>query len=120
MPHFLPSRIRPRFPQRGLIAGFYLQFLHQRAWQIIPYSLYSNHLHQAATRRLDHANTEYIYIGNAPQRRRFCFTFIIKCLHKKTRMIPKMLGKTIVLEINPKLPRTFGDLQVHLLMILSI
>ncbi|HKM02414.1 MAG TPA: acetyl-CoA hydrolase/transferase C-terminal domain-containing protein, partial [Bacilli bacterium] len=62
-------------------------------------------------RRLDHMNTD-IYIGNAtPPNEEGFVSLSLSNVYEK-RMIEN--AKIVILEINPKLPRTFGDLQVHI------
>lgn len=70
-----------------------------------------NHLHFAGHKRLDHITPD-IYIGNAtpPDAHGFVSLSLSNVYEKK--MIEQ--AKTVILEINPHLPRTFGDMEVHL------
>jgi len=69
-----------------------------------------NHLHFAGVKRLDHIKPD-VYIGNAtpPDQHGFVSLSLGNVYEKK--MIEQ--AKTVILEINPKLPRTFGDMEVH-------
>jgi len=70
-----------------------------------------NNLSQAGTRRLD-AVKPNIYVGAAtlPDKHGFVSLSLSNVYEK--RML--MAADTVILEINPKFPRTFGDLEVHL------
>jgi len=73
-------------------------------------SFIPNHLHFAGVRRLEHMEPD-IYVGNCtpPDKHGFVSLSLSNVYEKK--MIEK--AKTVILEINPKLPRTLGDLEVH-------
>lgn len=70
-----------------------------------------NHLHLAAVDRLSHVKPD-IYIGNAtmPDKNGFMSLSLSNVYEKRT------IGeaKIVILEINPNLPRTHGDLEVHI------
>ena len=70
-----------------------------------------NHLSQAGTRRLD-AVKPNIFVGAAtlPDKHGFMSLSLSNVYEK--RML--MAADTVILEINPNFPRTFGDLEVHL------
>ena len=69
-----------------------------------------NHLHFAGVKRL-YEKTPDIYVGNAtpPDKHGFVSLSLGNVYEKK--MIEQ--AKTVILEINPNLPRTFGDMEVH-------
>lgn len=73
-------------------------------------SFIPNHLHFAGVRRLLH-KTPDIYVGNCtpPDKHGYVSLSLSNVYEKK--MIEE--AKTVILEINPKLPRTLGDLEVH-------
>ena len=69
-----------------------------------------NHLHFAGVKRLDHITPD-VYIGNATPPDAHGFVSLSLGNVYEKRMIQQ--AKTVILEINPKLPRTFGDMEVH-------
>lgn len=69
-----------------------------------------NHLHFAGIKRLHHIKPD-VYIGNAtPPDQHGYVSLSLGNVYEK-RMIEQ--AKIVILEINPKLPRTFGDMEVH-------
>ncbi len=73
-------------------------------------SFVPNHLHLAGTKRLDYIKPD-IYVGNAtvPDQHGYVSLSLSNVYEK--RMIDA--AKTVILEINPNLPRTFGDVELH-------
>lgn len=69
-----------------------------------------NHLHLAGVKRLSH-QTPDIYIGNATPPDKHGFVSLSLGNVYEKRMIEA--AKTVILEINPNLPRTLGDVEVH-------
>ena len=69
-----------------------------------------NHLHLAATDRLAHVKPD-IYIGNAtmPDKNGFMSLSLSNVYEKRTIKEAKI----VILEINPNLPRTHGDVEIH-------
>lgn len=73
-------------------------------------SFIPNHLHLAAVNRLDF-DQPTVYIGNAtPPDKHGYVSLSLSNVYEK-RMIEN--ADLVILEINPKLPRTFGDMEVH-------
>jgi acyl-CoA hydrolase len=73
-------------------------------------SFIPNHLHLAAVKQLKHKNHKF-YIGNAtPPDKHGYVSLSLSNVYEK-RMIEN--ADIVILEINPNLPRTFGDLEVH-------
>ncbi|WP_105616261.1 acetyl-CoA hydrolase/transferase family protein [Vallitalea okinawensis] len=73
-------------------------------------SFIPNHLHLAGIKRLAHKQPN-IYIGNAtPPDQHGYVSLSLSNVYEK-RMIEA--AKLVILEINPKLPRTFGDMELH-------
>lgn len=73
-------------------------------------SFIPNHLHLAGVKRLHHVKPN-IYIGNAtPPDKHGYVSLSLSNVYEK-RMIEA--ADLVILEINPKLPRTFGDLEIH-------
>lgn len=74
-------------------------------------SFIPNHLHLAAVKRLK-LETPDVYIGNAtPPDKHGYVSLSLSNVYEK-RMIER--AKLVILEINPKLPRTFGDVELHI------
>lgn len=69
-----------------------------------------NHLHLAATKRIDYVKPN-IYIGNATPPDKHGFVSLSLSNVYEKRMI--QAADLVILEINPKLPRTFGDVEIH-------
>ena len=73
-------------------------------------SFIPNHLNFAGVRRLEH-KTPDLFVGNCtPPDKHGYVSLSLSNVYEKG-MIEK--AKTVILEINPKLPRTLGDLEVH-------
>ena len=82
----------------------------RRAFKHGNISFIPNHLHFAGVRRLDYVTPD-IYVGNCtvPDKHGFVSLSLSNVYEKK--MVEQ--AKIVILEINPKLPRTLGDLEVH-------
>lgn len=74
--------------------------------QFIP-----NHLHFAGVKRAYH-KTPDVFVGNATPPDKHGFVSLSLSNVYEKFMIEK--AKTVILEINPKLPRTLGDLELHI------
>jgi acyl-CoA hydrolase len=73
-------------------------------------SFIPNHLHFAGVRRLDHVKPN-IYVGNCtPPDKHGYVSLSLSNVYEKTVLEE---ADIVILEINPKFPRTFGDLEVH-------
>lgn len=69
-----------------------------------------NHLHLAAIKRIHHVKPN-VYVGNAtPPDKHGYVSLSLSNVYEK-RMIEA--ADLVILEVNPKLPRTFGDVEVH-------
>ena len=73
-------------------------------------SFIPNHLHLAATKRLNHVKPN-IYVGNATSPDKHGFVSLSLSNVYEKRMIEA--ADLVILEINPNLPRTLGDVEVH-------
>lgn len=69
-----------------------------------------NHLHLAVQGRLSHRKPNF-YVGLASMPDEHGFMSILSNAYEKEMMA---LADYVILEINPKCPRTFGDNQIHL------
>lgn len=73
-------------------------------------SFIPNHLHLAAVKRLAFEKPN-VYLGNAtPPDKHGFMSLSLSNVYEK-RMIEQ--AELVILEINPKLPRTFGDVEIH-------
>ncbi len=73
-------------------------------------SFIPNHLHLAAVKRLDHVRTN-VYVGNCTPPDKHGYVSLSLSNTYEKRMMADC--DYIILEVNPKLPRTFGDVQMH-------
>ena len=74
-------------------------------------SFIPNHLHFAGKKRLDYKQPDlFISAASMPDKHGFISLSLSNVYEKE--MIQK--AKIVALEINPKFPRTFGDLEVHM------
>ena len=69
-----------------------------------------NHLHLAATKRLFY-RTPDIYVGIATMPDKHGYVSLSLSNTYEMKMIKA--AKTVILEVNPNAPRTFGDVQLH-------
>ncbi len=69
-----------------------------------------NHLHLAATKRLHYVKPD-IYVGAASMPDKHGFVSLSLSNTYERRMIDA--AKLVILEVNPNMPYTFGDVQVH-------
>ena len=69
-----------------------------------------NHLHLAGSKRIQHISPD-IYVGNAtPPDKHGYVSLSLGNVYEKAMI---KAAKTVILEVNPNLPRTFGDVEVH-------
>lgn len=73
-------------------------------------SFIPNHLHLAATKRLFYREPD-IYVGIASMPDKHGYVSLSLSNTYEMKMIKK--AKTVILEVNPNAPRTFGDVQLH-------
>ena len=73
-------------------------------------SFIPNHLHLAATKRLFY-RTPDIYVGIASMPDKHGYVSLSMSNTYEMKMIKA--AKTVILEVNPNAPRTFGDVQLH-------
>lgn len=73
-------------------------------------SFIPNHLHLAATKRIFY-RTPDIYVGIASMPDKHGYVSLSLSNTYEMKMIKS--AKTVILEVNPNAPRTFGDVQLH-------
>lgn len=74
-------------------------------------SFIPNHLHLAGMKRLAHVKPN-IYVGSASMPDKHGFMSLSVSNTYERRMIDE--AETVILEINPNYPRTFGDVEIHM------
>ena len=74
-------------------------------------SFIPNHLHLAATKRIFYREPD-IYVGIASMPDKHGYVSLSLSNTYEMKMIKA--AKTVILEINPNAPRTFGDVQLHI------
>ncbi len=73
-------------------------------------SFIPNHLHFAGVKRTQHITPD-VYVGNATPPDKHGYVSLSTSNVYEKHMIEN--AKTVILEINPNLPRTHGDMEVH-------
>lgn len=102
--------INPEYKDTFLMDGwFYTKPMrnHQKNGNI---SYIPNHLHLAAVKRLNEVNPR-VYIGNATPPDNHGYVSLSLSNVYERRIIDQ--AELVILEINPNLPRTFGDMALH-------
>lgn len=104
--YFMNPELKDKFFMDG---WFYTKPMrtHQKNGNI---SYIPNHLHLAAVKRLDEV-TPRVYIGNATPPDAHGYVSLSLSNVYERRIIDQ--AELVILEINPNLPRTFGDMALH-------
>lgn len=102
--------LNPDYKASFNMAGWFYTAPMRKAQKNGNISFIPNHLHLAARKRLAHKKPN-IYVGNAamPDKHGYISLGLSNVYEK--RMIEA--ADLVILEINPNIPRTFGDLEVH-------
>ena len=104
--YFMNEDYRDHFKMNGWFYTGPLRKMHKHG----RISYIPNHLHLAATKRLAFEKPN-VYIGNATPPDKHGFVSLSLSNVYEKRMIEA--ADLVILEINKKLPRTFGDVEVH-------
>ncbi len=106
-PYFADIRYKSSFT----MAGWFYTAAMRQAHKNGNITFIPNHLHLAARKRLAHVRPN-IYIGNAslPDKHGYVSLGVSNVYEK--RMLEA--AELVMLEINPNVPRTHGDLEVHM------
>ena len=100
----------PAYKESFHVDGWFYTAPLRKAHKVGMASFIPNHLHLAGVKRLAYEKPD-IYIGNAtPPDKHGYVSLSLSNVYEK-RMIEA--AKTVILEINPNLPRTFGDVELH-------
>lgn len=92
------------------IDGWFFSPPMRKAFKNGNISFIPNHLHLAGWKRLEHVKAN-IYIGSASMPDEHGFISLSCSNTYESMMIEK--ADVVILEINPKFPRTFGDVELH-------
>jgi len=101
----------PKYASRFNCDSWFLSGALRRGMANGNVSFIPNHLHLAAVRRLDYVKPD-IYVGNATMPDAHGFVSLSLSNVYEKRMIEE--AKIVIIEINPNLPRTFGDVELHI------
>lgn len=100
----------PAYKESFKVEGWFYSPAMRKAHRNGNISFIPNHLHLAASKRLDRVRTD-IYIGNCtPPDKHGYVSLSLSNVYEK-RMMEGC--PCIIMEVNPNLPRTFGDVQMH-------
>jgi acyl-CoA hydrolase len=106
-----PYFLNPDYRDTFAMAGWFYTNPMRKAHKNGNISFIPNHLHLASRRRLDHSCPN-IFIGNStPPDKHGYVSLSLSNVYEK-RML--QAADLVILELNPRLPRTFGDLEVHI------
>ncbi|MDP3487334.1 MAG: 4-hydroxybutyrate--acetyl-CoA CoA transferase, partial [Bacillota bacterium] len=103
--------LNPEYRESFNMAGWFYTAPMRKAHKNGNISFIPNHLHLASRKRLYHQKPN-IFIGNATLLDKHGYISLSLSNVYEKRMLTA--ADLVILEINPKLPRTFGDLEVHI------
>ena len=102
--------INPEYKHSFTTEGWFYTPLLRKAHKNGNVSFIPNHLHLASKKRLFYREPD-IYVGIASMPDKHGYVSLSLSNTYEMAMIKK--AKTVILEINPNAPRTFGDVQLH-------
>ena len=102
--------VNPAYRDSFLLDGWFYSPAMRKAHKNGNISFIPNHLHLAAIKRLAHVKTN-IYVGNATPPDKHGYVSLSLSNTYEKRMMEN--ADLVILEINPKLPRTFGDVELR-------
>jgi acyl-CoA hydrolase len=102
---------KPEYRENFKMAGWFYTGPLRKAHKNGTVSFIPNHLHLAGTKRL-HRVKPNIFVGNATVPDQHGYVSLSLSNTYEKRMIEA--ADLVILEINPKLPRTFGDVELHI------
>ena len=103
--------VNPEYKESFTTEGWFYTPVLRKAHKNGNISFIPNHLHLAAKKRLCYREPD-IYVGIASMPDKHGYVSLSLSNTYEMQMINK--AKTVILEINPNAPRTFGDVQLHL------
>lgn len=100
----------PLYKESFLMEGWFYSGIMRKLHAQGNITFIPNHLHFASTKRLDYKVPDF-YIGNcSPVDKNGYLSLGVSCVYEKD-MVES--AKKVILEVNPNVPRTFGDTLVH-------
>ena len=102
--------VNPEYKDVFTTEGWFYTPILRKAHKNGNVSFIPNHLHLAAKKRLFYREPD-IYVGIASMPDKHGFVSLSLSNTYEMQMIKK--AKTVILEVNPNAPRTFGDVQLH-------
>ena len=102
--------VNPAYKESFTTEGWFYTPVLRKAHKNGNISFIPNHLHLAAKKRLSYREPD-IYVGIASMPDKHGYVSLSLSNTYEMQMIEK--AKTVILEINPNAPRTFGDVQLH-------
>ena len=103
--------INPRYKESFSMEGWFYSPTMRKSHENGNISFIPNHLHFAATKRLAHRKPN-IFIGTASAMDKHGYLSLSLSATYEVEMIRN--ADLVILEINPKFPRTFGDAIIHI------
>ncbi len=103
--------VNPEYKESFTTEGWFYTPVLRKAHKNGNISFIPNHLHLAAKKRLFYREPD-IYVGIASMPDKHGYVSLSLSNTYEMQMINK--AKTVILEINPNAPRTFGDVQLHI------
>ena len=105
-----PYLTDPVYKEKFTVNSWFFSADLRRAFKHGNISFIPNQLHFAGKRRLDHVRPN-IYVGNCTPPDKHGFVSLSLSNVYEKHVLER--ADLVILEINPHLPRTFGDLEVH-------
>lgn len=102
--------LKPQYRKSFNVDGWFYSPLLRKAHLNGNISFIPNHLHFAGTKRLSHVKPN-IYVGSATMPDKHGYISLSVSNTYEKQMIEE--ADIVILEINPKYPRTFGDVEIH-------
>ena len=103
--------VNPEYKESFTTEGWFYTPILRKAHKNGNISFIPNHLHLAAKKRLFYREPD-IYVGIASMPDKHGYVSLSISNTYEMQMIKK--AKTVILEVNPNAPRTFGDVQLHI------
>jgi len=103
--------MNPEYKENFLMEGWFYSYAIRKAHKNKTVSYIPNHLHLSGTKRLDYKKPN-VFLGSASQMDKHGYISLSLSATYEREMIEN--ADLVILEINPRLPRTFGDTIIHI------
>ena len=100
----------PAYRESFSVDSWFFSGSQRKAYSNGTVSFIPNHLHLAGRRRLDHVKPN-IFVGTATPPNKHGYMSLSLCNVYEKQMIEA--SDLVILEVNPRFPKTFGDLEIH-------